>query len=211
MLRACWKTLRRPWPVWIAALLFGVASWPASRIFGQAGSSLMETGKVSVAGRDMTYRVRNLPISSYPELPAPVSEALSARGCVIPQTYEAKHPENVIHASLERPGSSDWAVLCATNGKVSLLVFFASGSPAKPVVLADVAESDRLQAHDASGELAFNWGIDPASPKRIHDAQAGMVHRPLPPDHDCLADTIVDHQTIYHLYRDGVWVKVDVE
>jgi hypothetical protein len=117
----------------------------------------------------------------------------------------------VIHGSLERPGSSDWAALCAANGRVSLLVFFASASPATPTILAASVETDRLQAHDLTGELGFDWGIDPASPTRIHDAQAGMVHRPPQPDHDCLADTTLDHRTIYHLYRNGVWEKVDVE
>ena len=174
-------------------------------------SSLVETGQVSVGGRAVSYRIRNLPVSSYPNLPAAVADSLTSRGCVIPQTYEAKRPENVIHASLERAGSSDWAALCTTNGRVSLLVFFASGLPAKPIVLAAAAETDRLQAHDPTGELGFNWGIDPASPKLIHDAQAGMAHRPPPLDHDCLADTTLDRQTIYHLYRNGVWEKIDVE
>ena len=174
-------------------------------------SPLMQSGQLMQGGRQVSYRIRNLPVSSYPELPPVIAESLTARGCVIPQTYEAKRPENVIHGSLERPGSSDWAALCATNGRVSLLVFFASGSPAKPEVLAASAETDRLQTHGLTGELGFNWGIDPASPTRVHDAQAGMVHRPPQPDHDCLADTTLDRQTIYHLYRNGVWEKVDVE
>jgi hypothetical protein len=174
-------------------------------------SSLVETGQVSIAGREVSYRIRNLPVSSFPELPHAVVETLMARKCLIPQTYEAHRPENVVHASLERPGSSDWAVLCSAQGKVSLLIFFASASPTQPTVLAEAAMIDRLQAQDLSGVLGFNWGIDPASPKRIHEAQAGMEHRPVPPDHDCLADTTVDHQTVYHLYRDGAWEKVDVE
>jgi hypothetical protein len=172
---------------------------------------LMQSGQLMQGGRQVSWHIRNLPVSSYPELPPAVAESLTARGCVIPQTYEAKRPENVIHGSLERAGSIDWAALCATNGRVSLLVFFASASPATPTILAASAETDRLQPHDLTGELGFNWGIDPASPARIHDAQAGMVHRPPQPDHDCVADTTLDHQTIYHLYRNGVWGKVDVE
>ena len=172
---------------------------------------LVETGQFSVAGREVPYRIRNLPVSSYPELPSPIADTLTSRGCLIPQTYEAKRPENVIHASLERPGSVDWAVLCAAKGRVSLLVFFASASSARPVVLTVALETDRLQAHDSTGELGFNWGIDPATPGRIHDAQVGMAHRPPLPDHDCLADTTVDRQTVYHLYRNGAWEKVDVE
>jgi hypothetical protein len=37
-----------------------------------------------------------------------------------------------------------------------------------------------------------------------------MPHRPPLPDHDCLADTIIDRRTVYHLYRNGAWEKLDV-
>ena len=210
MLRGRCKTLQAPGVTLL--VLWVLNSW-ALAASGQnfQTSRLVETGQLSQGGREVRYRIRNLPVSSYPELPPAVAEALTSRGCLIPQTYEAKRPENVIHGSLERPGSSDWAALCATNGRVSLLVFFASASPAQPAVLAAAAETDRLQAHDLTGELGFNWGIDPASPGRIHDAQAGMEHRPPPPDHDSLADTTLDHQTIYHLYENGAWKKVDVD
>jgi hypothetical protein len=200
-------------PVLSSAVVFCGLNAIASSEAGQITkpSSLVETGQLSIAGREVPYRIRNLPISSFPELPSPVADALTTRGCLIPQTYEAKRPENVIHASLEGPGSKDWAVLCSAEGKVSLLVFFSSASPANPAILAAASETDRLQAHDPSGDLGFNWAIDPASPSRIHDAQAGMAHHPPAPDHDCLADTTVDHQTVYHLYRNGAWEKVDLE
>jgi hypothetical protein len=194
----------------ISMLAIVVLYAEASRASGQP-PPMVQSGQLLVAGREVPYRIRNLPVSSYPQLPAAVADALTARGCMIPQTYEAKRPENVIHASLERPGSSDWAALCATNGKVSLLVFFASAPPSSPAVLAASAETDRLQPHDPSGELGFNWGIDPASPARVHDAQAGLPHRPPAPDHDCLADTTLDRQTIYHLYQNGAWSRIDVE
>ena len=159
------------------AVILGACLLSAGAAFGQAPPFVL-TGQLSVAGRAVPYRIRNLPVSSFPDLPPAVAESLTARGCVIPQTYEAKRPENVIHASLERPGSSDWAALCATNGKVSLLVFFASGSPATPAVLAASAETDRLQAHDLTGELGFNWGIDPASPRRSEEHTSELQSRP---------------------------------
>ena len=181
--------------------------------FGQTLDQLplVKTGKLLVAGRAVPYRIRNLPIGSFPDLPRTVAETLNQRGCLIPQTYEAKRPENVIHGSLEHAGSQDWAVLCASNGKVSLLVFLASALPSQPAVVVAVNETDRLQSHDLSGELGFDWGIDPVSPARMHAVEAGMAHRPPLPDHDCLAETRIDRQTIYHLYSNGAWQKVDVE
>jgi len=128
---------------------------------------------------------------------------------MIPQTYEAHHPENVVHASLERAGSSDWAVLCSAEGTVSLLVFFSS-APSKMAVLASAPETERLQTHDPTGVLGFNWGIDPASPAQVREAQSGMKPRPLRPDHDSLADSVVEHRTVYHFYVKNAWTVLEM-
>jgi hypothetical protein len=92
---------------------------------------------------------------------------------------------------------------------VSLLVFFGN-APAQFVVLASSPETVRLQAHDATGVLGFNWGIDPASPRQIHDAQIGMLRRPPMMDHDALADSVVDERTVYHFYAKSAWTLVDL-
>src|SRR5215472_16735425 len=89
-------------------------------------SALVTKGEVILQGKTHSYLVRHLPPSSFPDLPDRISDALTQRGCLIPQTYEAHHPENVVHGSFQRTGSSDWAILCTAEGKVSLLVFFDS-------------------------------------------------------------------------------------
>jgi hypothetical protein len=172
-------------------------------------AQLTESGQIFVAGRATAYFIRHLPVSSFPELPAAVQELLNRRGCLIPQTYEAHGPENVVHASLERAGSSDWAALCSAEGTVSLLVFFSS-APAQLVVLASAPETERLQAHDRSGVLGFNWGIDPASPEQIREAQAGLLHRPALADHDALADSLLDHRTVYHFFSKNAWIVLEM-
>jgi hypothetical protein len=172
-------------------------------------AQLNESGQVVFEGRSSPYLIRHLPVSSFPDLPAPVADLLNTRGCLIPQTYEAHRPENVVHASLEHPGSSDWAVLCSAEGTVSLLVFF-SGNLTKPLVLASAAEIQRLQTHPSGGVLGFNWGIDPASPQQVHEAQIGLTPRPGKIDHDALADSIVDHKIIYHFYAKNVWTVLEM-
>ena len=132
-------------------------------------------------------------MNAFPQLPPAVQDALTRRGCLIPQTYEAHGPENVVHASLERRGSSDWAVLCSANGAVSLLVFFAGSG--EPTVLATAPETERLQSHGSSNVLGFNWAIDPASPEDVHEAQLGMRHPPPRLDHDAIADSVIDGRT----------------
>ncbi|HMG84696.1 MAG TPA: hypothetical protein VK574_03075 [Terracidiphilus sp.] len=167
-----------------------------------------ESGKTSIDGRIASYLIRRLPASSFPDLPDAIADVLEKRGCMIPQTFQAHRPENVINASLERPGSSDWAVLCSTHGNVDLLVFFAR-IPNKPVTLASVPELERLQRHDSSGVLGFDWGIDPASPRQIREAQAGMEHHPPQLDHDALEDVVLNQKTVYRFYTHSAWTVVD--
>jgi hypothetical protein len=169
---------------------------------------LNESGHVSVTGRSVPYLIRHLPVSSFPELPAEMQAELNRRGCLIPQTFEAHRPENVIHGSFEKAGSSDWAVLCSAQGTTSLLVFFAS-APEKALLLSSSLETQRLQQHDISGVLGFNWGIDPESPEQVRKAQIGMEPRPVKLDHDAVGDTVVEHRTVYHFYSKGAWTVVE--
>lgn len=175
-----------------------------------ASAALNTSGSVAIDGHSTPYLIRHLPVSSFPELPAAIQEQLGLRGCLIPQTYEAHRPENVIHASLERPGSSDWAVLCSAQGTVSLLVFFGNGS-SQPFTLASAPETERLQKHDPSGVLGFNWAIDPASPEEVHEAQLEMRVPPPRIGHDALADTLVDRHTVYHFYFKSAWIVLEMQ
>jgi hypothetical protein len=170
------------------------------------GQNLLTTeGLIAIDGKSTPYLIRHLPVSSFPELPAPIQAALNLRGCLIPQTYQAHRPENVVHASLESAGSSDWAVLCSAKGVVSLLVFFSGSVGADSLVLASAQETERLEAHGADNVLGFNWGIDKATPAQVHEAQAGLTPRPLLIDHDALADETIDQRTVYHFYAKGAW------
>ena len=53
-------------------------------------------------------------------------------------------PENVINASFDHPGSSDWAVLCSVNGISTILVFW-NGSENNPDALVPAADSNYVQ------------------------------------------------------------------
>jgi hypothetical protein len=167
--------------------------------------SLNTTGQLTIQGRSVQYIIRRLPADSFPDLPVNIQAELARRECLIPQTYEAHRPENVVRGSFERPGSSDWAVLCSSHGTVSLLVFFASRPGEPPFVLASAPETERLQAHLPDTALGFNWAIDAASPQDVHEAQAGLEPRPPALEHDALADSTVDHRTVYHFYAKNAW------
>ena len=198
----------------VAVLAFGALSAQSQETLLPAQAKpvqLTEQGQVLVAGRSTPYLIRHLPVSSFPELPVGVVGELNRRGCTIPQTYQARRPENVVHASLEHAGSSDWAVLCSVEGTVSLLVFFDGGESREQqaMVLVTAQEKERLQVHPGNAVLGFNWGIDPASPQQVHDAQNGMEKRPARVDHDALADSVVDQGTVFHFYSKSEWILLE--
>jgi hypothetical protein len=199
---------RKPfkWVTLAASLLFAL-----SPLAPQDDPSQFDTtGQATVDGRTTRYVVRHLPPSAYPQIPLPILDKLTSRGCLIPQTYEAHQPENVVHASLEHAGSSDWAVLCSVTGTVSLLVFFGSGD-SEPLALATAQETARLQAHGADATLGFNWAIDPATPDRVHQAQRNMHNPPPRPDHDALADSVLEGKTVYRFFANGSWTTLETQ
>ncbi|HVN93797.1 MAG TPA: hypothetical protein VMT38_08875 [Terracidiphilus sp.] len=171
---------------------------------------LNTSGQITVDGHTAPYLIRHLPVNSFPQLPAAIQASLTRRGCLIPQSYEARQPENVVHSSFERLGSSDWAILCSAQGTVSLLVFFGDGSSA-PFTLASAPETEHLQSHGASPTLGFNWAIDAASPEDVHEAQLGMHHPPPRLDHDALADSVIDRRTVYRFYSNDTWTLLGTQ
>ncbi len=68
--------------------------------------------------------IRRLPPEAFPELPAAVKEELKRRQCTVPQTFISTRPHNVIQGEFVRKGQKDWAVLCSTGLKSSLIVFW---------------------------------------------------------------------------------------
>lgn len=193
----------------LAYVLFGaIAQDPNPANLGQQ-SSFNESGKATINGHAVSYLIRRLPVDSFPDLPEAIAEVLNQRGCLIPQTYQAHRPENVIRGSFDRSGSSDWAVLCSAHGRVDLLVFFGR-TPGKPVTVASAPEMERLQRHGSSGVFGFDWGIDTATPQQVREAQASLEHRPPKLDHDALADTLLNQKTVYHFFAHGGWTIVDV-
>lgn len=170
-----------------------------------AQQPLVRSGQVTAGGRALPYLVRHLPVNAFPELPERVRAELERRSCLIPQTYQAHRPENVLHASLERAGSEDWAALCAVEGRVSLLVFFSDR--VAPEELAVAEETDRLQLQASTGVMGFSWGIDPASPEQVHEAQAGLQPRPARLTHDALADAVIDRRTVFHYFSGSRWTE----
>ncbi|MGB9030028.1 MAG: hypothetical protein WCC27_07915 [Acidobacteriaceae bacterium] len=157
-------------------------------------------------GNTITYRIRLLPVSSFPDLPPLVAADLSRRQCMIPQSFEAKQPENVIHGAFHAPGTSDWAALCSSAGTTTLYVFFA-GQFDTPLALRSQPDSSWLGAEPGSAIFGSAWGIAVrpapelrATPQLRHAAAI---------DHDAIDDARLERSLVIHFYQAGKWLNLN--
>lgn len=177
---------------------------------GGANSEQIEAGRMRMpGGPEVVYRIRLLPLTSFPALPASVAEVLGQRKCMVPQTYEARAPENVIHAALERQGSSDWAVLCSVNGITTLYIVFQS-KPNAPIALRHQRDTEWLGA-EALGAYGSAWGIARRSPSQIRQAQSrpGSAANRTEIDHDGIEDAFVEKSSTIHYFEGGSWTTLN--
>lgn len=152
----------------------------------------------------LRYSIRLLPVSSFPQLPSQVAAWLTNKGCMIPQTYLAHGPDNVISGSFEKAGSSDWAVLCSVKGTSTLYVFFGSNL-SKPIDLRSQPDNLWLGIDPAwMSDYGSAWGIA-TRPSVVMPRQDNL-------DHDGIDDTNLNQSTTTtHYYNDGHWTVYDFE
>jgi hypothetical protein len=168
-------------------------------------SEHIEAGRARLSsGAEVVYRIRLLPPASFPSLPATIASQLQQKNCLVPQTYEARRPENVIHGAFEEQGSDDWAVLCSINGATTLYVFFKS-KPAEPIVLRHQRDAEWLGS-EVIGEYGSAWGISTLKPSQIRAAKLGRGMGVI--DHDGIEDAFVERSSSIHYFRNGEWATL---
>lgn len=186
-----------------------LASPPQSLRSDQApvNAERVESGETrSPEGQLVSWRIRLLPLSSFPDLPAAVVAQLNQRQCMIPQSFEAKQPENVVHGALQSPGSTDWAVLCSSQEKTTLYVFFA-GQFGSPIALRTQSDSAWLDAEPGSSELGSSWGITVRSAAELRATPE--LHRGLSIDHDAIDDARLERSLTIHYFQAGRWIHLN--
>ncbi|QNI34362.1 hypothetical protein H7849_10960 [Alloacidobacterium dinghuense] len=179
------------WMVLLAAPLFAGAQEGEHVLHGHIG--------------DQSYAFRMLPPTSFTELPAAIRSDLERRHCLIPQSYEARTPENVIRGAFREKGTSDWAALCSQNGTSTLLIYW-SGSASKPAELAAQLDTDTADPHNETNMLGYARGIDPASPSSIAEVIANKTYGPF--DHDGIRDAHIEKSSVIHYFKNGTWMTL---
>ena len=161
----------------------------------------VDRGQLTINNGSYNYTIRRLPISSFPELPVPIRDALDHRRCVVPQTYDARRPDNVISGSFLGEGTTAWAILCSNASTTTLLVF-AADSPT-PTELGSHSDVDVLTQHTGSKTLGYSWAIGAATPvevSRVSKVEADQI------DHEGIKDEIIDQSSVLHFHSKGKWM-----
>lgn len=193
----------------VAALLTGpLQNAPPHPQFDTAiTTERLESGELHAPGGNLIrYRIRLLPLASFPDLPPQVIAQMSQRRCMIPQTYEAQQPENVIDGDFRAPGSHDWAALCSAAGVTTLYVFF-QGQYESPIKLRTQSDIAWLGAEPGSSVYSSAWGIALRSAAELRSSP--QFHSIVDPNHDAIEDARLEHFTALHYYQQGKWLLIE--
>jgi hypothetical protein len=194
-----------------AALLSGLfaAGWQAASPGpppGFTNTERVEEGQIQSRSGDLiTYRIRLLPVSSFPDLPASVAAQLRGRDCMIPQTFEAQAPENVIRGAFRSAGASDWAVLCSVEGSTTLYVFLAGQFDA-PLALRSQPDTEWLGADPGSPIFGSAWGIAVRAAGNLRASR--QLHGLASFDHDGIEDARLERSATVRYLQDGRWLAL---
>jgi hypothetical protein len=128
------------------------------------------------------------------DLPGAVRADLEKRACRIPRFMKWDGPHNAIQGQFMRAGQQDWAVLCATPDKTTILIY-AAGAAESVQPLRGEDPDPRRFIHAVT---AFVLGK-----RALRDQQGEMPVQEF--DHDGIEDGPIggSGRVIYH--RDGEW------
>jgi hypothetical protein len=177
-------------PVWVLALAIAVA-----------GASNQDWAR---ADRE----IRRLSPSVFPNLPMAVRAELGRRGCLIPQPFTARRPENVIRGHFTSPAQTDWAVLCSIAGVSSILVF-RGGSVINVAELQRLPDRTFLQVVADNLAIGYSRAIGVANARLIRKYQkefGGLVPSPL--DHEGINDIFVEKGSSVWYWHRGQWLEL---
>lgn len=159
------------------------------------------TGTKKIGEISQPWRIRALPLASFPEMPAVMHAQMETRHCMIPQSYEAHRPENLVHGSFYALDKTDWAALCLSEGDVSLLIY-RSGA-------AELVELMRVRLEDTVGTtgkprepFGFYLAIDAVPPRRVR-----QFVRSNPSTLDSIEVSIVDGNSVIHQWNGEAWIQ----
>ena len=172
-----------------------------------AGPLLAQRPQPSAWDRADSTTVR-LPPSLFAILPKPIREALTDRGCRIPQSPGVPGLHNIAKGHLRNSHSVDWVALCSIDRVSRILVFWA-GDTTRVDSFPPQADKAFLQGMGGSS-IMFSHVIGIADPEDIRQ-EAAAFNGPLPPGtlHDGIEDAFAEKGSTILYWSAGRWIALD--
>jgi hypothetical protein len=169
--------------------------------------ALCQTNEMPLDFQRADFAIVRLSPSRFPQLPPAIRQALTRRGCTIPQVWGDKGAHNVIQGSFIKPKERDWAVLCSIH-RTSAILIFHNASPTRVIELARQADIDSLQG-EGGGAIGYSRAISPVGRDfiRQHYEIYGGV-KPPPMDHEGIDDAFVEKGSVVLYFYQGKWLKL---
>ena len=138
-------------------------------------------------------------------LPSNIVIELKKMGCLIPQGI-LDHT-NAIEGEFAIKGQKDWAVLCSTNGKSSIHIFWGGPKTCRNVIAEESDEEYLFK--QPSGAWEYDRGLGRVGKQFImehYQAYGG----PKPPliTHDAIDDRWLEKASVVHYCHEGNWIKL---
>jgi hypothetical protein len=145
--------------------------------------------------------------SSFNQLPKAVMQELERRNCTIPQVWGEHPPGNVISGEFLKKGQKDWAALCSSNLKSSILVLPA-GSPQNAFKVGEEEDLDMLQGI-GEGKIGYSREITPVGEAFIRVHHQADADPKLPSiDHLGIRDTFAEKESVVFYYYQKKWLRL---
>lgn len=188
-----------------------------ARVFVVAGLLPLFLAEMTAGSAQETNRwdaadaaIARLPPSAFGELPEAVVHEMQRRGCTVPQPWEvfAPEPANVISGEFQKPGQTDWAVLCSVDRATSLLIFW-NGSADRVEQIGDAAADHGGLQVVRGEEIGYSIAIYPVDEAYILDhynAYGGP--EPPPIDHQGINYAFIEKASVVLYWYEGQWLRL---
>ena len=177
-------------------------------LFGRLEVESATQGSVPVDLEQADRATIRLSPSAFPELPGAVRRELERRGCVIPQAFSNRDPNNIVRGRFTSSTQKDWAVLCSRRHVSSILVF-RGGSVTSVAELARWPDRNYLQNVGPGGVIGFSRELGVADPTFIrehHEWYGGP--KPPPLTHDGINDMFVGKASVVWYWYARRWLQL---
>lgn len=154
--------------------------------------------------------IRRLPPVVFRQLPASVRHDLEGRGCLIPQTWDGRAPQNVIRGAFTSVNAIEWAILCSVRETSQILIFrYGPSNTARIVDSLERSPDGAWVQGIGAGRAGYSRLIQTRPRRRISGWRVDVDQKkiPQPIDHDAIEQVFLEKGAQAFYFARGRWYR----